>query len=178
MEAKAQGTVVAVSISSKGGVPKYPQKSLTIGDLGVEGDYHSGPINRHRRDHRCRLRNQGLHQKTEPNSRQVTLMAQEVLEEVNTQLGIMLKAGDLGENILVSGLDDLRQLRKGDRLMLGMDVVVEITGQNLPCNVLNVYHTALVKEITVGKRGVTAIVVSTGSVRPGDVCMALGRSDI
>ena len=107
MEAKAQGAVVAVSISSDGGVPKYPQESVTIGDQGVEGDYHSGPINRHKKT-----------EPTEPNSRQITLVAQEVLEEVNTQLGIMLKAGDLGENILVSGLDDLRQLRKGDRLML------------------------------------------------------------
>ena len=177
MEAKAPGTVVAVSISSTGGVPKYPQESVTIGDLGVAGDYHSGPINRHRRDHRCRLRNQGLHQKTEPNSRQITLVAQEVLEEVSTQLGIKLKPGDLGENILVSGLDDLRQLRKGDRLMLGTDVVVEITAQNNPCNVLSVYHPAMVKETT-GKRGVTAIVVRTGSVRPGDACMALDRTDI
>ena len=166
MQAKAQGTVVAVSMSSNGGVPKYPQESVTIGDLGIEGDYHSGPINRHKKT-----------EPTEPNSRQITLVAHEVLEQVNAQLGIMLKPGDLGENILVSGLDDLGQLRKGDRLMLGTDVVLEITGQNNPCNVLSVYHTAIVKETT-GKRGVTAIVVCTGSVRPGDTCMALGRSDI
>ena len=166
MEAKTQGTVVAVSISSNGGVPKYPQESVTIGDLGVEGDYHSGSINRHKKT-----------EPAEPNSRQITLVAQEVLEEVNTELGIMLKPGDLGENILVSGLDDLRQFRKGDRLMLGTDVVVEVTAQNNPCNVLSVYHPAIVKEMT-GKRGVTAIVVRTGSVRPGDACMALGWSDI
>ncbi|MCL0044513.1 MOSC domain-containing protein [Dehalococcoidia bacterium] len=166
MEAKAQGTVVAVSMSPNGGVPKYPQASVTIGDLGVDGDYHSGPINRHKKT-----------EPPEPNSRQITLVAHEVLEEVNTQLGIMLKPGDLGENILVSGLDDLRQLRKGDRIMLGTDVVLEITAQNNPCNVLSVYHPAIVKKTT-GRRGVTAIVLRTGSVRPGDPCMALGRSDI
>ena len=164
MNAMVKGSVAAVCISSNGGVPKYPQKSVGIGEFGVEGDYHSGPINRHKKTGPA-----------EPNSRQITVVAQEVLEELNARLWTALRPGDFGENILVSGLGDLSQLGKGDRILLGTDVVLETTAQNNPCNVLSVYHPAIVKWTT-GKRGVTAIVVATGRVRPGDTCIARGRT--
>jgi MOSC domain-containing protein YiiM len=105
----------------------------------------------------------------EPNTRQVTLLAQEVLDELNSGLGIQLKPGDLAENILVNGLGDLSQLQKGNRLSLGPEVVLEVTAQNRPCDLIRVYHPTLVEEIT-GKRGVAAVVVSTGTVRPLDTC--------
>lgn len=165
MEPNTQGHVVAVCMSPNGGVPKYSQEAIVIGRQGIEGDYHSGPINRHKKTGPA-----------EPNSRQVTLVAHEVLEELNARLHTELKPGDLGENILISGLGDLSHLRSGDRLQLGTDVVLEIKAQNKPCNVIRVYHPTLVEEIT-GKRGVSAIVLSIGSVRPGDACVALDRSD-
>jgi MOSC domain-containing protein YiiM len=165
MEVNPPGQVVAVCMSPNGGVPKYSQESIAIGIQGIEGDYHSGPINRHKKTGPA-----------EPNSRQVTLVAQEVLEEMNARLGTGLKSGDLGENILISGLGDLSLLLRGDRLQLGTDVVLEIKAQNNPCNVIRVYHPTLVEEIN-GKRGVSAIVLNPGSVKPGDVCLALNRSE-
>ena len=158
MDARAAGRIVAVCLSPSGGVPKHSQESIFIGHQGVEGDYHSGPINRHKKT--------GA---PEPNSRQVTLVAQEVLEELNVSLSIELKPGDLGENILVVGLGDLSQLQKGDRLNVGADVILEISAQNNPCDVIRLYHPTLVEEIT-GKRGVSATVVATGVLRPGDAC--------
>ena len=160
MEATVQGNVEAVCLSSTGGVPKYSHRSIAIGNDGVEGDYHSGPINRHKKSGPA-----------EPNTRQITLVAKEVLEELNARLGTELKPGDLGENILVSGLGDLSQFQIGDRLQLGSEVILEITAQNSPCNVLDVYHPTFVKEVN-GKRGVTAIVVTIGRVQPGDACKA------
>ncbi len=160
METGDHGRVVAVCISPTGGVPKYPQESIVIGSQGVEGDHHAGPINRHKKTG-----------DPEPNSRQVTLVAEDVLQEMNAQLGIELKPGDLAENLLVAGLGDLSQLQKGDRLRLGSDVVLEVTAQNRPCDVIRVYHPTLVEEIT-GRRGVAAVVVSGGTVQPGDACRA------
>ncbi len=52
---------------------------------------------------------------------------------------------------------------------LGTDVVLEIMAQNRPCDVIRVYDPTLVEEIA-GERGVSAIVLRTGSVRPGDAC--------
>ena len=112
----------------------------------------------------------------EPNSRQVTIVAQEVLEEMNARLNTELKPGGLAENSLISGLGDLSQLLRGDRLQLGADVVLEIMAQNRPCDVIRVYDPTLVEEIA-GERGVSAIVLRTGSVRPGDACMVLEPSE-
>lgn len=155
------GRVVAVSLGYTSGVPKYPQEQIVIGPLGVEGDYHAGPVNKHKKK-----------ADPEPNRRQVSLVAQEVLDDLNASLGTHLRPGSLGENVLLEGLGDLSQLREGDRLRLGDQVVLEITGQNRPCATIGVYHTNLVKEIT-GRRGVVAVVVSGGVVRPGDRCMVL-----
>jgi MOSC domain-containing protein YiiM len=158
------GRVIAVCLSTTGGVPKYPQESIAIGSQGVEGDFHAGPVNRHKKSG-----------DPEPNTRQVTLLAQEVLDELNSGLGIQLKPGDLAENILVNGLGDLSQLQKGNRLSLGPEVVLEVTAQNRPCDLIRVYHPTLVEEIT-GKRGVAAVVVSTGIVRPRDTCQVAERT--
>ncbi|MFQ5860562.1 MAG: MOSC domain-containing protein [Dehalococcoidia bacterium] len=156
--------MAAVCLSPTSGVPKHPQQRITVGPQGVEGDFHAGPFNRH-----------NPKSPSEPNWRQVTLVAQEVLDELSAQLGIELKSGDLGENILVAGLGDLSQLQKGDRLLVSSDVVLEVTAQNRPCDTIRVYHPTLVEEIT-GMRGVTAVVVTPGTVRPGDGCRALRTS--
>jgi MOSC domain-containing protein YiiM len=60
-------------------------------------------------------------------------------------------------------------------LTLGPEVILEVTAQNRPCDVIRVYHPTLVEEIT-GKRGVAAVVVSTGMVRPGDTCQVMEGS--
>ncbi len=164
METGDHGQVVAVCLSPTGGVPKYPQESIVIGSQGVEGDYHAGPINRHKKTG-----------PPEPNSRQITLVAREVLQELSTQFGIELKPGDLSENILVAGLGDLSRLQKGDRLQVGTDIILEVRGQNRPCDLIRVYHPALVEEIT-GRRGVAAVVVNPGIAQPGNPCWFVASS--
>lgn len=152
------GRVIAVCSSPTSGVPKKAWESIAIESQGVQGDYHAGPINRPKKSG-----------DPKPNLRQVTLVAQEVLDGLNTRLGTILQPGHLGENILVAGLGDLSQLSKGDRLELGTGVVLDVTAQNRPCDTIRVYHPTLVEEIT-GKRGIAAVVISSGSIRPGDAC--------
>ena len=72
-----QGTVVAVCLRPESGVPKYPQPEIAIGTHGVEGDFHSGPINKHKKTG-----------DPEPNTRHVTIVAQEALEAVNGHLQV------------------------------------------------------------------------------------------
>ena len=158
------GRVIAVCLSPTGGVPKYVQESIVVGSQGVETDHHAGPINKHKKSG-----------DPEPNWRQVSVLAEEVLQELNARLGIELKPGDLSENILVAGLGDLGGLQKGDRLLVGAEVVLEVTGQNRPCDLIRVYHPTLVEEIT-DIRGVSAVVESTGTVRPGDSCRAVAST--
>jgi MOSC domain-containing protein YiiM len=83
-----------------------------------------------------------------------------------------LKPGDLAENVLVSDLGDLTQFEQGDRLQLGDDVVLEVTGHNRPCDLIRKYHPTLVEEI-VGRRGLATVVIKTRTVQAGDTCRVI-----
>ncbi|HAL49673.1 MAG: sulfurase [Chloroflexi bacterium] len=156
-----QGRVISISMSATGGIPKYTQESIAVGAEGVEGDHHAGPINKHKKTG-----------DPEPNHRQVTVVSEEVVQDLNARLGIDIKPGDLAENVLVGGLGDLTQFEAGDRLELGGDVVLEVTGHNRPCDLIRKYHPDLVEEIA-GKRGLATVVAATGTVRVGDACIAI-----
>jgi MOSC domain-containing protein YiiM len=162
----ASGEVVAVCLSGKRGIPKYPQVIVRVGMQGIEGDYHAGPTNRHKKRGRA-----------EPNHRMLTVVAVEVIDELNRDLGLALTPGALAENVLVRGLGDLSDLAPGDRLGLGPEVVIEVTTQNKPCATIGVYHAQVVKQ-TLGRRGITAVVVRPGDLRPGDAVRVERRAPI
>ena len=148
------GTVVAVCMREDGGVPKHPQDEITIGQYGVEGDHHAGATRTRRGE-------------TMPNRRQVSLVAKEVFDDLNRELGSDIPPGGFGENILVEGLGDLSGLKEGDVLRFSSGVELEVTGQNDPCSNLMVYHNQVPKR-AYGRRGVLAVVKATGRVKPGD----------
>lgn len=150
-----QGWVVAVCLSPVGGIPKYRQVAIAVGPDGVIGDYHAGPWNRHKK-----------RGEPEANWRQLTIVAQEILNELNDHFGLTLEPGALGENLTIEGLGDLADLQAGDQLIIG-DVVLEVKAQNKPCSTLAVYHPELVKALY-GRRGVCTIVRQGGLIRPGD----------
>jgi MOSC domain-containing protein YiiM len=149
------GTVVAVCMRKEKGVPKYPQSEIVIGEYGVEGDYHSGPM---------RTRSNG---EVEPNRRHVTLVAKEVFDDLNRELDTDIPAGGFGENILVEGLGDLSDIKEGDLLSFSSGVELEVTGQNDPCKNLMVYHNQVPKR-AYGRRGLLTMVRTTGRLKPGD----------
>ena len=155
------GTIISVNVSSNGGVPKYPQKEVFIDLPGIPGAYHSGEINKHKKNG-----------PSEPNSRPISIVSLEVLNEINTTLGINLKPGDLAENITTNHLGNLGELEEGDTIKIGEDVILQVTGQNKPCAVLNVYHDSVSKSL-VNKRGITATVINTGTIKPHDTCYVI-----
>ena len=148
------GEIVSVNISSKGGVPKYPQSDVYIDNYGISGDYHSGKFNKHKKNQ-------------EFNIRPITIVAFEVLKEINNLLCINLKPGDLAENITINGSGDLSDLNLGDTIEIEDEVILYITGQNDPCSVLNIYHELALKSF-INKRGVIATIMKAGTVKPGD----------
>ena len=92
--------------------------------------------------------------------RQVLLMAQETLSAFG------LAPGEVRENITTEGLA-LQELLPGDRLALGSDAVVEITGDCEPCERMDEIRHGLRSELD-GKRGMLATVLQSGTVRAGD----------
>lgn len=150
------GRVIAVCRRATPGLQKTPDDQIVIGLDGVEGDYHAGPERVSRRT--------GM---IKENDRQVSIVAQEVLDDLHHRLGIEIPPGGFGENILVEGVGDLSDLAGGDRICFDDGVIVEVTEQNEPCAHLNVWHKRVLYE-AIGRRGIVGTVKKGGTVRPGD----------
>ncbi len=112
-----------------------------ITGFGIEGDRHAS-------DHPSRRR------------RQVLLMDKETLDSFG------LEQGQIRENITTSGID-LAALPTGQRLSLGDDVVLEITGDCEPCAFIEGIRDGLRAEME-GKRGMLTYVTQGGAVKVGD----------
>ena len=156
-----KGSVVAVCVRPLGGIPKFPQDSIKISKYGFLGDFH------------CR---QFRESRTKPgtykhNERQVTIVAQEVLDLVNKDLKLKkpLKPGDLGENITVTGLGDLSKIKPWSLIRLNRNILLRVTEQNTPCKKLLPYHKKIIK-VLIGRRGLLCEVLKGygASLRPGN----------
>jgi MOSC domain-containing protein YiiM len=109
-----------------------------------------------------------------PNLRQVHLIHAELHAELAEQ-GFEIAPGDMGENVLTSGVE-LLSLPTGARLRLGSEAVVEVTGLRNPCSQLDGLAPGLMKATLgrdedgelVRKAGIMGVVLEGGEVRPGD----------
>jgi MOSC domain-containing protein YiiM len=161
-------TIFAISRAAQHGFSKQPQPSLRlIAGEGIEGDAHRGVTTQHlylkRKD------------PTLPNLCQVHLIASELLEELAVK-GFALEPGELGENILTSGIE-LLALPRGTLLHLGQEAIVEVTGLRTPCSQIDGHRKGLQEHLwgerdATGKRprraGIMSIVLSGGVIHPND----------
>ena len=161
--------VEAVSTGSSHGIGKETEEVIRlIAGHGVEGDVHAGATVKHRSRVR---RGEG----DEPNLRQVHLIHRELHDELAGQGFPTIAPGQMGENVLTSGVE-LLSLPTGARLRLGNEAVVEVKGLRNPCKQLNEIAPDLMKAVldrdadgeVVRKSGVMGVVVAGGEVRPGD----------
>ena len=161
------GRVVAVSRSPRHRFSKERVDAVRLVEgHGVEGDAHAGGTVQHLSRKRWRP--------AEPNLRQVHVLHAELLDDLAEQ-GYRVQPGDLGENVLVSGVD-LLGLPTGTRLHLGEGAVVEVTGLRNPCLQLDRFQKGLMAAVLdkdpegrlIRKAGVMAVVREGGEVRAGD----------
>lgn len=133
---------------------------------GVKGDAHFGTTVKHR--------SRVAKDPTQPNLRQVHLIANELLQELALH-GYTLQAGELGENMLTHGID-LIHLPLNTHLLVGRDTVVSVTGLRNPCAQIHNFRPGLldhmVEKRTDGtvqfKTGIMGVVLRGGTVRAGD----------
>ncbi|WP_134323381.1 MOSC domain-containing protein [Cumulibacter soli] len=175
--------VIAVSRDETHRFSKVPVDSISlIAGIGVLGDAHAGRLVQHR----SRVRRDP----NQPNLRQVHLLQEELFSEARKE-GYELSPGDLGENILTSGID-LLNLPTGCILNVG-DARIRLTGVRNPCVQINQFRAGLLKVVLaqedgtpvaepapstgspeisriqlIRKAGVMAVVERSGNVRPGD----------
>jgi MOSC domain-containing protein YiiM len=160
------GAVVAVHLNAEHVFSKAPQVELDlVAGMGVLGDAHFGATVRHR--------SRVAADPTQPNLRQVHLLAVELLDEFCTA-GYDVKPGDLGENITTAGLD-LHAFPTGSLLRIG-PCLVAVTGLRNPCRQIETFRSGLLGQVVrvdehghpERRAGVMAVVVEGGRIRAGD----------
>ena len=158
--------VIAVAKKAEPGVPKFTVDKINIiENWGVEGDYHAGTTVRHRYLARK--------DPTRPNLRQINLLHAELFPFLANELGVEVQPGQMGENITTEGLD-LMALPLGTRLKVGENVIIELKEARVPCHSLDYLDKKVLP--TLAKKhgekrpnaGFLGIVISGGTVRPGD----------
>jgi len=159
--------VTAVALDAGHAFSKPRQDSIRlVAGLGVEGDAHCGVTVKHR--------SRVAVDPTQPNLRQVHLIHEELLDELNTS-GFELAPGQMGENVTTRGID-LLGLPVGVRLKLGGDAEIEITGLRNPCGQIEAFRPGLLKAVLgrgadgslIRKAGIMGVVLTGGEIRPGD----------
>jgi len=136
--------IIAVCRSDKKGTRKEDvREGLLKDDFGLVGDAHADCCTH----------------------RQVSLLAVESIDKMRA-LGLELKPGDFAENLTTEGLD-LLSLPVGTRVLVGKEVVLEVTQIGKEC------HTRCAIYQQVGKcimpeEGVFAKVIRGGPVKAGD----------
>lgn len=137
------GRLEAVCISREKGTVKtaVPSAQLEAGH-GIVGDAHAGPWHR-----------------------QVSLLAGESIDRMRAVLPGLLD-GAFAENLVVRGLD-LATATVGDRILVGDQVVLEVTQIGKDC------HQACAIGVATGdcimpREGIFCRVETGGAVRPGD----------
>ena len=126
-----------------------PKTDVGRGELrsgwGLVGDSHSGP--------------------RQPNRWQISLLAWESVARLEQEYGLEAKPGSFAENLTCCGLD-LSNLRVGDHLRIGEQVVLEVEQLGKPSSIAHTYsfegYSLLPSE------GVFCLVLESGLVASGD----------
>lgn len=163
-----EARIVAVCAQRGHHFSKSPQLSARlVAGLGIEGDAHMGETVKHR--------SRARKYPDMPNLRQVHLI-DTGYTSLMKQRGFDLGPGDIGENLLVEGLD-LIALPCDTRLKLGADgAVIRLTGLRNPCIQMDRFMPGLMAASLdrddqgqlIRRSGVMAVVESGGDVRAGE----------
>lgn len=137
------GRLLAICTSDIKGVRKQPvEEGLLKKGWGLKGDAHGGE-----------------------NHRQISILSKESVERLSRN-GIILSAGDFGENLLVSGIN-LSELQVGALIKVGAYALLRVTQIGKECR-----HPCSIKK-RLGKcimpsEGIFCEVLKGGKIRPGD----------
>ncbi|MEK6545059.1 MAG: MOSC domain-containing protein [Nitrospinota bacterium] len=154
MENNNCGKVVSLCISRKKGTPKTRKDiGRFIENYGIEMDAHASP---------------DFH-------RQVSLLGIESIAKMQA-LGLNVRGGSFAENITTKGIE-LLALKIGERLLIGNEVILEITQIGKECHTkCAIFYKA--GDCVMPKEGIFAKVVKGGIVSKSDSITPLYKQKI
>ena len=168
----SKGLVVAVCSSPDKGFPSYLQPWIYVDKFGISGDSHAGPL-------RESYHNPGTLVK---NDRPVSIVSDEVREEMNERFDIHMQPGDFNEQVLVQGLGDLGAIAVGSIVSFKTGVELEVVDRAWPCINLANYNREkrLINALNIevnkqrySRRGLLASVRKTGYLFAGNTLQIL-----
>jgi MOSC domain-containing protein YiiM len=156
-----EGRIVHVNVSP-GGLPKRPVAEARVTWLGIEGDAH---------------RNTEHHGGPE---RALCLFALEQIRVLQAE-GHPIAPGGIGENVTVEGLH-WDAVSPGQQLLLGSDVVVQITRYASPCLQIRASFrggdfSRVSQKLHASQSRVYARVLRMGTIRAGDTVRLLREGE-
>lgn len=135
--------ILAVCVSERKGICKHPVEQVhLIPEHGIEGDAHAGKWHR-----------------------QVSLLAQESVDSMQSKIALRLKPGDFAENILTRGLS-LKDLPVGTRLKIGT-ALAEVTQIGKECHA-DCAIRQQVGDCVMPREGIFVRILEEGKAAPGD----------
>ena len=158
--------------SRASGFEKAETSRLTLTFAGPEGDCHGG-LTRASDSRTLPLYKRNTEIR---NVRQVTMLAQEELDEIAKTLGIpAIEPSWFGANVVVTGIPDFTLLPPSTRLQFPSGATLVVDMENRPCSqiakVVEQHHPGTqfkVVEAAMHRRGVTAWVEREGEATVGD----------
>ncbi len=142
------GIIEAICISTEKGVVKKSVGEIKLRrGWGIEGDAHAGDWHR-----------------------QVSILAGESIDRMRSKIP-GLDNGMFAENIVTRGID-LSVLTIGNSLLIGEDIVLEITQIGKECHNAGCAIKSATGECIMPKEGLFCRVVQGGTIKPG---MVVGR---
>lgn len=169
-----QGRVLEVlsRASRQTGFEKTAADSIRLLFSGPEGDCHSG-LTRKSDSRTLPLYKRDIDIR---NVRQVTILAQEELDDIAARLAIpAIDPSWFGANMVLNGIPDFTLLPPSTRLQFPSGATLVVDMENYPCSqiakVVERHHPGTqfkVVEAAMHKRGVTAWVECEGEVKTGD----------
>ena len=143
--------IISVNISEKKGTIKKPVEKAVVNEMGIVNDAHAGTWHR-----------------------QITLLAQERIDEFSKEIGRQVKYGEFAENITTQGID-LTKVTILDRFKI-RDVELEVTQIGKTCHgdACAIYRE--IGKCVMPKEGIFCRVLNGGKISPGDILEYYSRS--
>ncbi len=135
--------ILSVNISEKKGTIKKPVQSISLSNIGVAGDAHSGKWHR-----------------------QISLLAKESIDKFSDEAGREIKFGEFAENITTEGL--LLYTAKPLDRFVGKNIELEVTQIGKKCHGDNCNIFREVGNCVMPKEGIFARVIKDGKLKAGD----------
>lgn len=149
-----------------------PCAELTATFAGIEGELHNGLT----APSCVRMTAQYPKGTTVANTRQISILSQEELDEIAARMGLdRLSPSPLGATMVIEGIPDFSHIPPGSRLQGSSGATLVVNLNNRPCvfpgraiDALHPGFAAKFKPAAEGRRGVVAWVEREGSFALGD----------